>query len=112
MLDTEQAMTHWVYILKCSDESYYTGSITNLERRFAEHQSGLIEGYTQSRRPVQLLWSAEFANHDAAFQMERKVKGWSRAKKEALIRGDWEVLHQIVKTERKTRESFKKTKAP
>lgn len=100
-------MKHWVYLLKCSDESYYTGSTTNLERRVAEHQSGLIEGYTQTRRPITLVWSAEFVTHDEAFQMERRIKGRTRAKKEALIRGDWEGIHNIVKQERKKRERAK-----
>lgn len=104
-------MTHWVYVLKCSDESYYTGSTTNLERRIVEHQTGIIEGYTQSRRPVKLVWSAAFPTEHDAFVMERKIKGWSRAKKEALIRGDWDGVHNIVKQERKKREHSKPKQA-
>jgi predicted GIY-YIG superfamily endonuclease len=97
-----------VYILKCSDGSYYVGSTVHLERRLAEHQMGLIKGYTASRRPVELVWSAEFpAEHDA-FLRERQIKGWSRAKKEALIHGAWAGIHQVVKGERKRREAMKR----
>jgi len=68
----------------------------NLEHRLAQHQAGTFEdGYTAQRRPVELLWSETFATHDDAFRRERQIKGWSRAKKEALIRGDWEALVKI-----------------
>ena len=104
----------YVYILKCSDGSYYTGSTTNLEKRLAEHQSGLIEdSYTHSRLPVELIWSAEFPTHDDAFQREHQIKGWSRAKKEALIRGDWDEVHGIVKRNRENQDiRHGKKKAP
>jgi len=107
------AQTCYVYIFECSDGSYYVGSTTNLERRLAEHQAGLPEkSYTSSRLPVKLVWSAEFPAHDDAFQREHQIKGWSRAKKEALIRGDWDGLHEIVKQERKRRRAkFKKNEA-
>jgi len=99
----------YVYILHCADGSYYVGSTNNLERRLAEHQSGYYKGsYTHARRPVELVWSADFATHDEAFQRERQIKGWSRAKKEALIRGDWDGIHQIVKREREERETKKR----
>ena len=98
----------YVYILKCADGSYYVGSTTNLERRLAQHQAGAIKGYTESRRPVNLVWSAEFPTEHDAFLRERQMKGWSRAKKEALIRGDWEGLHEVVKQERKRREIRKR----
>ena len=85
-----------VYILRCADGSYYTGMTENLERRLAQHQAGTFEdGYTASRRPVELLWSEAFATHDDAFRRERQIKGWSRAKKEALMRGDWEALVKL-----------------
>ena len=74
----------YVYILKCADGSYYVGSTTNLEQRFAQHQKDAIKGYAKARRPVSLVWSAEFpATHDA-FLRERQIKGWSRAKKKRL----------------------------
>jgi predicted GIY-YIG superfamily endonuclease len=100
----------FVYILKCSDGSYYVGSTTNLEKRLAEHQTGFFKGYTESRRPVELVWSAEMPNENEAFLFERQIKGWSRAKKEAPIRGDWDRVHLIVKQERKEREAKKRQK--
>jgi tRNA/rRNA methyltransferase len=85
-------MSFFAYILRCSDGSYYVGHTEDLEVRVAAHQSGLIEGYTQKRRPVTLVWSQDFPDRDQAFAAERQIKGWSRAKKEALIRGDLEGL--------------------
>jgi predicted GIY-YIG superfamily endonuclease len=99
---------HYVYILRCSDNSYYTGSTGNLERRLDEHRSGFYQGYTSTRLPVELVWSSEFPTEHQAFLTERQIKGWSRAKKDALIRGDWERLHDIVKLERRAREVQKR----
>ena len=99
------SLMHHVYILKCSDDSYYIGSTHNLERRFAEHKLGLIEGYTKSRRPVEIVWSTDFPTEHEAFLCERQVKGWTRAKKEALIKDDWDAIREIVKHERVRRES-------
>ena len=97
-----------VYILKCADGSYYTGMTENLEYRLAQHHRGAFEdGYTASRRPLKLVWSEQFATHDDAFRRERQIKGWSRAKKEALIRGDWEGIQRIVREEHKGREAKK-----
>jgi putative endonuclease len=81
----------YVYMLRCSDASYYVGSATgdDLSRRIAEHEAGSYPGYTSSRRPVQLVWSERFDRITDAIAVERKIKGWSRVKKEALIRGDW-----------------------
>lgn len=102
-------MPYAIYILKCSDGSYYTGSTRELEGRVEEHQTGAHpEAYTFNRRPVQLVWSEVVETYPEAFQWEHKIKGWSRAKKEALIRGDIEGIHEIVKTERKRREKNKK----
>lgn len=85
----------WLYILQCSDGSYYTGSTSNLRLRVAEHQSGEGSSYTRGRRPVELVFVREFASNHEAFLRERRVKGWSRAKKEALIRGDSEALVKL-----------------
>jgi tRNA/rRNA methyltransferase len=85
-------MTFWAYMLCCADGSYYVGHTDDLGARVAIHQSGSIEGYTQKRRPVELVWSQEFPDRDQTFAAERQIKGWSRAKKEALIRGDWDGL--------------------
>ncbi|SKC15074.1 GIY-YIG nuclease family protein [Dyadobacter psychrophilus] len=77
-----------VYILKCSDESYYTGVTNCLERRLAEHTSGRKEtSYTYSRRPVELVFSRKFKYVNDAIAFEKQVKGWSRKKKEAIING-------------------------
>lgn len=93
----------FVYILLCADNSYYTGSTVNLADRLAQHQNGIYEGYTSSRRPVQLVWSQEVHTDNDAFYLERKIKGWSRAKKMELIRGDYQAIHEIVARERKQR---------
>jgi predicted GIY-YIG superfamily endonuclease len=87
----------WLYILKCADGSYYTGSTNNLVLRMAQHQAGEESAYTRSRLPVELVYSQEFPSEHEAFLRERQVKGWSRAKKEALIRGDFEALIKLSK---------------
>jgi len=89
-------MTFWAYILRCADGSYYTGHTDDLERRFGQHQTGQIAGYTHTRRPVTLLWSQDFGTRHEALAAERQIKGWSRAKKEALARSDWTALHEAA----------------
>ena len=83
-------MSFWAYMLQCADGTYFVGHTEDLEARVAAHQSGLIPGYTQKRRPLALVWNQEFAERDEAFRAERQIKGSSRAKKEALIGGDWD----------------------
>ena len=90
-------MVFWVYILRCSDGSYYVGHTDNLERRVAEHQSGEFGGYTSTRRPVSPIWAQEFPTRHEAFERERQVKNWSRAKKEALAREDWSGLSKLAR---------------
>lgn len=89
----------WVYILECSDKSYYVGSTTDLEQRMFDHSTGLYGGYTSSRLPVRLLWSHAFSDIRDAFAFERQIKKWSRAKKEALMRGDFDLLHLLSRSE-------------
>ena len=89
-------MTFWTYILRCADGSYYTGHTDDLDHRIAQHQSGEIEGYTYTRRPVTLAWSQDFPTRIEALEAERQIKGWTRRKKEALIRGDWADLHDAA----------------
>ena len=102
-------MSYIVYILRCSDGTFYTGLTSDLPKRILEHESGVLpNSYTYSRRPVHLAWSHEFPTHDDAICFERQIKGWNRAKKKALIKDDWELIHQIVRDERKRRESKKK----
>jgi len=96
--------TYWVYILKCSDGSYYTGSTSNLEKRISEHKLGSIKGYTSKRLPVELVFSEWFSDVNNAISAERQIKGWSRAKKEALIKGDFELIKSLSKKKwKKTR---------
>lgn len=92
---------YFVYIVKCSDGSYYTGVTSNLEKRIAEHNSGIIEGYTSDRLPVNLVYSNRFGNVNDAIRAEKQIKGWTRAKKEALIRGDFEALVNLSKSKKK-----------
>ncbi len=96
---------HFVYILRCSDGSFYVGMTSTLERRVEEHQAGTDPtAYTWRRRPVELLWAEAFANEHEAFVRERQIKGWSRAKKAALVKGAWDEVHAIVRAQRKRRE--------
>jgi putative endonuclease len=81
---------YYVYILNCSDKSYYVGFTNNLELRFNQHQEGINkESYTHSRRPVELVYCMKFNNPSEGIAFEKKIKGWSRKKKEALINDDW-----------------------
>jgi putative endonuclease len=84
-------MGAFVYMLQCADGSYYVGTATgdDLWKRVAEHETGVYRGYTFTRRPVRLVWSEHFDRITDAIGIERKIKGWSRAKKTALIKGDW-----------------------
>lgn len=75
----------WVYIVRCRDGSYYVGSTLDLERRVWQHNQGEGAEYTKRRRPVVLVWAAEYANVADAFALEKKIQNWSRAKREALI---------------------------
>jgi putative endonuclease len=79
----------WAYIIECADGSYYVGSTVDLERRISQHNLGLGAKYTQiaRRRPVTLVWAAQFDRIDDAYWFEKQVQGWSRAKREALIEG-------------------------
>src|SRR5258707_4008469 len=90
-------MNAWVYMLRCADGSYYIGSARgSLDRRLGQHQSGELGGYTSSRRPVTLVWSTDFHFIIDAIAFERQVKGWSRAKKEAWMRGDYAALSKLA----------------
>jgi predicted GIY-YIG superfamily endonuclease len=96
---------HYVYILLCADGTYYTGLTRDLEQRIEIHQRGLEpRAYTYRRRPVKLVWAQSFETRDQAYRREQQIKGWSHAKKAALIRGDFDALHRIVTTERQRRE--------
>lgn len=84
---------YFVYIVECSDKSFYIVITSNLERRIDEHNIGLkINSYTYSRRPVELKWFEQFMNPNEAIKVEKQLKGWSRRKKIALIKEDWDKL--------------------
>ena len=89
----------FVYMLRCTDGSYYVGTATgaDLTKRVAEHNAGTYDGYTSTRRPVQVVWSEYFPRITDAIAVERQLKGWSRAKKEALVKGDWGEIQRRAK---------------
>jgi len=87
----------WMYILICADDSYYVGSTKDIERRLWEHQSGSGAQYTAHRLPVKLVYSEEFDRVVDAFNREKQIQGWSRAKREALIKGEYESLPALAK---------------
>ncbi|MBX3053014.1 MAG: GIY-YIG nuclease family protein [Caldilineaceae bacterium] len=82
----------WMYILECKDGSYYVGSTTDIERRVRQHNQGDGADYTARRRPVKLVFATEFVKIEDAYTAEKQVQGWRRDKREALIRGDYDVL--------------------
>ena len=82
-------MQFWVHILRCSDGSYYTGHTDDMDKRLSEHEQGPAADWTRRRKPVVLVWSDWTSSRYEALEFERRVKRWSRAKKEALIAGDW-----------------------
>ena len=87
----------WMYILRCADNSYYVGSTIDLQRRVRDHNDGNGAQYTARRRPVELVYAAEFADIRQAYAAEKQVQGWGRAKREALIRGDFEALPGLAR---------------
>jgi putative endonuclease len=88
----------YVYILKCSDSSYYTGVTSNLDKRMFQHDTAFYpDCYTASRRPLQLVFYAEFTDINLAIEKEKQIKKWSRLKKEALINGDYDGLPNLAK---------------
>ena len=90
--------TYYVYILECSDKTYYTGFTSRLTFRIIEHKSGKHrDSYTYSRRPVYLVFYCEFTEAELAINMEKQIKKWSKAKKEALINGEYQALPNLAK---------------
>jgi putative endonuclease len=92
-------MGAFVYMLRCADGTYYVGSARNndLSQRIAEHEAGEYQGYTSTRRPVRLVWSDYFDRIMDAIEAERRIKGWSRAKKEALIESNWTEISRLAR---------------
>ena len=91
-------MAFWAYLLRCADGSFYAGHTDDLDKRIGEHMTAVCDGYTATRLPVELVWSQECPTRIEALIFERQLKGWSRAKKEALIRGDWEEISRLAKS--------------
>jgi len=91
----------YVYILRCADGSYYVGHTDDMELRMQQHQNGDV-GYTALRKPIELLWQGEFETREGALAFELQVKGWSRAKKEALMTGDWERVQELAQSHGKS----------
>jgi putative endonuclease len=90
-------MTFWVYILRCADNSYYTGHTDDLERRLSQHHAAFFPGcYTAKRRPLQLVFSEQFSTREEALSSEQRIKGWSRRKKEAMMRADWGEVSRLA----------------
>ena len=90
-------MSFYAYMLECADGSYYTGHTDNLEGRLSSHNEATLKGYTSrpGKRPLRLVFHETFASRDEAFAAERQIKGWSRAKKQALVRGDWAEIERL-----------------
>ncbi|MBY0339631.1 MAG: GIY-YIG nuclease family protein [Rhodocyclaceae bacterium] len=94
----------WVYMLRCSDGSYYTGHTDNLDLRVAQHVTGAITScYTYTRRPVTLVFSQSTPTREEALASEQQIKGWSRKKKEAMVCGDWAEVARLARTSRDTK---------
>ena len=89
-------MSFYVYMLRCADGSYYVGQTDDLTKRWGEHEAGEGAAWTARRLPVELVWSEHFGTRDEAREAERQIKGWSRAKKEAMARGDWDAVARLA----------------
>ena len=87
-------MSFYAYMLRFADGRFHVGHSDDLEKRVAEHESGLVPGFTQERRPVKLVWSENFPTREEAIAAELRINGWTRRKKEALILGDWETIRR------------------
>ncbi len=92
----------YLYILQCSNGQYYTGSTKDLEKRLAEHQTGEGANFTRKHLPVKLVYYEEFQRIDDAFYREKQIQGWGRKKKEALISGVTNTLHQLAECKNKS----------
>ena len=98
---------YYVYILKCSDDSYYTGITNNLEKRIVEHKYGKhIDCYTYKQRPLEVKFDETFNDVLQAIYFEKKIKKWTRAKKEALIDGDFDMLQILAECRNATHYKY------
>lgn len=95
----------YLYILKCSDDTFYVGVTNNLDKRLNEHNIGFNpEAYTFTRRPVELVFHEMFSDFNLAFEWETKIKKWSKTKKQALINGDFDLLKTLAKKKFKNKD--------
>ncbi len=92
----------FVYLLNCVDHSYYCGHTDDIETRMQQHHQS-ESGYVSTRKPFDLVWQGEFETREAAIAFEQQIKGWSRAKKEALITGDWDRIQELAKSKKSVR---------
>jgi predicted GIY-YIG superfamily endonuclease len=90
-------MSFPAYMIRCVDYSYYVGHTDNLAHRMGQHDAGEIPGYTQTRRPVRLVWAQDFPTREEAIAAERQINGWSRAKKEALVLENWDRVRLLAR---------------
>ena len=95
--------TFFVYILQCSDKSYYVGHTDDIEKRISEHHVGEGARYTSRRLPIEVVFVESFGTRDEAFIMERRIKGWSRQKKEALIQKKWKKIKTLAQCKNESR---------
>lgn len=103
---------YFVYMLRCADGTFYVGVALDPSLRLGEHRQGLDPfAYTYRRRPVELVWAESFQDYEEALAAERQIKGWSHAKKAALIEGGLDAVHAIVKQQRRRREAGRKARA-
>jgi predicted GIY-YIG superfamily endonuclease len=93
-------MSFYCYMLHCNGGYFYVGHTDNLEARLWQHENGTIPGFTRDHLPVKLVWCEQFPTRDEAFAAERRIKGWSRAKKIALIRGDWDEISRLARNKK------------
>lgn len=99
---------YYVYILRCKDHSLYKGITSDLERRVNEHNDGrLSNAYTYKRRPVKLVFYQEFTEPNPAIYFEKKLKHWSKAKKEALIKGQFDLIQTLAECRNATHSDYK-----
>ena len=100
-------MAFYAYMLHCRGGFFYVGRTDDLEARLWQHEHGEVPGFAHDHRPVKLVWCETFPTRDEAFAAERRIKGWSRTKKMALIRGDWEEVSRLARS-RKEGQAFDK----
>ncbi|MBO6533769.1 MAG: GIY-YIG nuclease family protein [Muricauda sp.] len=103
-------MKGYLYILECSDGSYYTGSTIDLQKRINEHHNGQGTNHTKKRLPIKLVYVEEYLNIATAFEREKQIQGWSRAKKEVLITGDFDALPNLSECKNETNFKYYKEK--